>query len=165
MIDKWVLVDYIKSQSFKQNKIQITPIKLQKSLYFLYAMWAGFANQKNGEVQVPQSDVELFDADFTAWAFGPVDVEVYEDFKVLQKVNNTQHRALLKKQATTLQLDFIEQTLPRILNTSDFGLVDLSHRDKCWVNHFTPAKDGKPSIGLRIPNQSIIDEYTNKFGQ
>lgn len=165
MIDKWVLVDYIKTQSLKQKQTEVTAIKIQKSLYFLYAMWAGYSHQTKGEVQFPESERELFEPNFIAWAYGAVDIEVYEAFKLNPKVTNTQSKEMLKKQATPAQLSFIQSTLPRILNTSDFGLVDLNHRDNCWKNNYVPNPNEKGYISHPIPKEQIIAEYTMNFGK
>ena len=63
---------------------EISPVKLQKGLYFLFAFYI------NTYAIKPQQDVVetefnfpkyLFEADFEAWTYGPVIRDVYLKFK------------------------------------------------------------------------------------
>ena len=51
------------------ENVTLTPLKLQKIIYFIYAY--GLANKKK----------KLFNACFYAWRYGPVSEVVYQEFK------------------------------------------------------------------------------------
>lgn len=160
MTDKGTLVEHIKNEYFRRYNKTISPIKLQKSLYFLYAYWAGFANKKGGEVEFNLEDIHLFEADFEAWAFGPVDKEVHEHFKKYPGLLDEHASERLKKDMLPVQFEFVEGFLPKLFATSDFGLIDLSHKDQCWKRHFHPKKEGQSPIAEKMLNSEIVYEYT-----
>ena len=61
---------------------EISPIKLQKSLYFLFAYWGQFIrnnkiNQDSVEVDYSNYDEYLFEDEIEAWTYGPVIPEVF----------------------------------------------------------------------------------------
>lgn len=56
----------------------ITPLKLQKLLYLVYAYSLKYNNGK-----------KLFDAQFSAWQYGPVCIPVYEEFSCFGGSNIT----------------------------------------------------------------------------
>ena len=59
----------------------------------------------------------------------------------------------------TVELFFADY-LDRILNTGDFSLVDLSHEDLCWKNHYDKNDFYHSS---EIPSEEIIEEYGKKI--
>lgn len=157
LIDKKELVDYIRYKYFVRYRSTISPIKIQKSLYFLFAFWGGFIQKglvRNNKVEDKiQKSKYLFDADFSAWTYGPVDSEVYRLYK------NIQQKPVNKEKAEKFIIDndpfviqFIDNYLDRIFMSSDFGLVDLSHRDSSWKLHYGKDNDS-------IPSDEIISEY------
>ena len=58
-----------------------------------------------------------------------------------------------------MKIEFIDYLLPQLFDISDFGLVDLSHQDKCWKEHYNENDERHNEI---IPKKEIIDEYYNK---
>lgn len=146
------------------NKRDISPIKLQKALYFLFAYWGqyiGKSKQKNSnsEVNFEEFSENLYAEAIQAWTYGPVLPEIY----ALQKdeslninitenyLEDTDHNLVIK--------EFIDYLLPQIFDISDFGLVDLSHQDNCWKNHYNSQEEFHNN---EIPKKEIIDEYCNK---
>ena len=71
ILDKAELVNYMITKHRNDYGDDISPIKLQKGLYFLFAFWGGQVikqkNNKNLEIEM-NFDENLFDADFVAWA-------------------------------------------------------------------------------------------------
>jgi len=68
MISATILANNILRRSFKQ-KIPVTPMKLQKLLYFIYRDYL----QQTGEILFPER--------FEVWRYGPVISSVYHEFK------------------------------------------------------------------------------------
>ena len=79
------LVNYVINQYKQKTSVNISPLKLQKSLYLLFAIWGGNAAIINEDIDKGKGTIELtdkvptllFDAKFEAWKYGPVDIEVY----------------------------------------------------------------------------------------
>ena len=162
------LACYIKkrySDSTKETKT-ITTIKLQKSLYFCFAYWAGFV--KKGKIDKtiqPDMNEVLFDEKFEAWAYGPVVPSVYFNEKNPMLFNNkAKEEAAIKKvelefKNNTLLQETIDSLLDDIFEISDFKLVSISHMDNSWKNHF---HEYEKKHNEEIPKKEIIDEYTTK---
>jgi len=124
----------------KYNK-DISPIKLQKGMYFLFASWGGKILAAHGEGLEDTEDDEtfesitpyLFDADFRAWKYGPVEHDVYIWFKHQNKEPfDPELKALCNKEYENEIVHYVKEYALRVFATSDFGLVDLSHEDECW---------------------------------
>ena len=85
LLNKEELVNYIIYKYKAEFDKEISNIKLQFCLYFLYAMWGGdkVLAVKDEEQYEPYSKFNpyLFDADFESWKFGPVDKTVWEKYK------------------------------------------------------------------------------------
>lgn len=156
---------YIEKYEGNKNHRDISPIKLQKSLYFLFAYWGQYiklAKQNTNSVEfvnVQEFSENLFKDDIEAWTYGPVIPRIYhlqkDGFTFLKVpdnyLENDEHDLAIK--------EFIDYLLPQLFDISDFGLVDLSHQDDCWKNHYDENEEQHNQI---IPKLEIIDEYCNK---
>lgn len=162
ILNKMDLTKYITSKHMSEFGTDISPIKLHKSLYFLYAYWGSkieLSKIKSNddisemvEMDFSNYDEQLFDADFEAWAYGPVDREVYLWCKENSINTSLKYCINIKKEI----LDYIDDLLIKIFNTSDFGLVDLCHEDNCWKSVYNRSFKNK------INSKSIIEEYMYK---
>lgn len=165
-LDKNNLVEYIIGKHEEIKKRKISPIKLQKTLYLLYAMWSGNANNINKHIQKENNEVEvnselkvdLFTPEFEAWMYGPVDREVYHKFK------NNQYKPsndlLIKdNEYSSTVVSFVDDILEQTFDISDFVLVDITHEDKCWKKIY--LKD--PQGNTKIPKNDIIIEYSKRL--
>lgn len=151
------LASYIKAKFYSKYKREISPLKLQKSLYFCFAYWGGFIRKgKNShemsEIDVNDYDEILFDDTIEAWVYGPVIRNVYMKQKEIQKDFNSPFEDEFIKQ-------FIDGILDEILSISDFSLVEESHKDDCWKNNFDFNEQMHSN---EIPKEEIINEYTFK---
>lgn len=162
------LVCYIKEKysEFTNNTKEITPIKLQKSLYFCFAYWAGFVGKGKIDGSIDENTNSFLFADkFQAWAYGPVVPDVYfdENNKLLFKLKSQIEKSSNKVKQILANDDILKETLDSILEDvfeiSDFKLVSLSHMDNSWQNHFNES-DLKHHE--EIPHLEIINEYTAK---
>lgn len=165
LLEKQNLVNYMITKYKKEhNGERITPITLQKGLYFLYAFWGGKIraqtfSSKNDEVKEMTEmsfnyEEDLFDAKFEAWTYGPVDREIYVWFKTLsdKEFDSINVDNLIGLEHYDVK-KYIDDLLERIFNTSDFGLVDLSHEDRCWSTVYNPTHKNE------MNNDMIKDEY------
>lgn len=159
IINKKELVEYIKYSFLEYKGHTITPIKLQKTLYFLYAFWAKYVllakNGQKTENDFQDQDEQLFEANFYAWAYGPVDDEVYRSFKSTPEIDHSKVDMFVKNTAVEVK-EFVDSFAIKLFNTSDFGLVDLSHRDECWIKHY------RSGVSSKIEGKEIREEYGAK---
>lgn len=151
------LASYIKAKFYDKYKREISPLKLQKSLYFCFAYWGGFIrkgknSQKMSEIDVSEYDEFLFDDTIEAWVYGPVVRSVYMKQKEIQKEFNSPFKDEFIKQ-------YIDGILDEILPISDFSLVEESHKDNCWKNNFDFNEQMHSN---EIPKEEIINEYACK---
>ncbi|RIY31157.1 hypothetical protein CKF54_07370 [Psittacicella hinzii] len=169
MIKKYVFDDVdILATYLYSLKREISPIQLQKALYFLYAFYVGMY-YKNEEISELEGDItypnELFEANFEAWMYGPVIRSVYnhrrEGSKFYQdnldsKVYKDFIENLLKEPYGEEVLKFVDGLFAEISSRSDFSLVERSHQDYSW-------KDAFATNEKLMPRESIIDEYVKGF--
>lgn len=143
------------------NKREISPIKLQKSLYFLFAYWGQYIkknkeNQDSVEVDYSNYSEFLFNDRIEAWTYGPVlpDVFIAEKSGLLEieKENNYLEDDAIKK-------EFVDNLLYQLFEIDDFGLVRLSHEDECWKRNYIETDE---KHNREIPKEEIIDEYFTK---
>lgn len=146
---------------------RLSPLKLQKGLYFLYAyysaMYGSTLDDEEAEItyDLPR---ELFPAEFEAWNYGPVIRSVYIERKAGEEKYQEMARKFDSNQFFNSDSkkevqSFIDDLFAQINRTSDFSLVDKCHEDKAWENTFSK---GKSTI---IPNEAIINEYGIKFSK
>ena len=132
---------------------QITPLKLQKSLYFLFAYYGAFYGKfgrNNAEVETETRYPQyLFNGVFEAWKYGPVIREVYSK----NKGGNFVARDLAKDKYDPEVLQFLDELILQLNEASDFSLVERSHMDQVWKNSYIP---GNNNI---MENDDIINEY------
>ena len=146
------IIDYYK---YKFKKEEISPLKLQKALYFCFAYWGGKIKKNNSfsdetkELTFNYSEV-LFNNPIEAWVYGPVVPEVYHE-KNLEK-----YRQEDPFNGEIYIQEYINNILDDVLSTNDFKLVEVSHQDKCWKKNF---KSNSKHHNHVIPTEEIISEY------
>lgn len=149
---------YIKCKYYDKYKKEITPIKLQKSLYFCFAYWAGFVLKSKGSEEEINQDVYLFDATFKAWTYGPVIPEIYHEQQEGTLVEIITEKQIFKD--NDILKETINSLLDDIFEISDFKLVNLTHADNCWINNFdVDAKKHDKKISC----EEIIKEYAHRY--
>lgn len=162
ILEKQELVNYlITKHKEKYPKTSISSIKLQKGLYFLYAFWGGkmrsarlFDDFEEMMVEMELSyDEDLFNATFEAWAYGPVDKEVYIWFTNLSKDDYEKIYCPILH-VDEIIIGYIDDLIHKILNTNDFTLIDIAQEDECWKQVYDSTKKNK------IDNDAIKKEYS-----
>lgn len=141
---------------------KISPLRLQKTLYFLFAYYGASYGSMSESKEYKESQNEmmnlppyLFNAEFEAWQYGPVLREVYFGHKYNNFVEECKFDpSNIEIQDETMRVEVIEYLKELIRNTSevsDFGLVERSHEDDEW--------NAKISIQGTMDNDNIIEEY------
>lgn len=146
----------------KEEIQDISPLRLQKTLYFLYAYYgASYGNMSNSKEFEFTTDDKfnlpkyLFEGKFEAWQYGPVIREVYTNNKHNNVYNDMEFNIddlngtdeTMKKEIT----EYLREIIRSTYKVSDFGLVERTHEDKAW-------KD-KIDIQGEMDSQAIINEY------
>lgn len=156
IVDAKSLACYIKN--YYKEKIsdkEISPIKLQKALYFCFAYWGGFVRKnKMGPSELAMNYKEwLFENKIEAWVYGPVVPDVYH----AKDLDNYFVPDLFEDNFIQ---EFIDGILNDVLNSNDFKLVEVSHQDKCWKRNFKP---NAKFHNCEIPFEEIITEYAKNY--
>jgi len=127
-MDKFQLANYIVSKYPEE----VTPMKLQKLMYYCY-VWQLVANDKK------------FEASFEAWPYGPVEPQVYEDYK---EFGRNPIKAASSVSINEPLIDFILDSY------SVFSAVELSkttHMEEPWKKF--------KNTNQVIPDEVLVDYY------
>lgn len=155
------LMHYVVYKYDKLYKKKISSIKLQKTLYFLYAFWCGTVNNGNYK---SEKDIDyrpfLFNDKFQAWIYGPVLPNIFKLFTNSKFVIDND--CVKKVEEFPEVVEYVDDIIVDIFKVSDFRLVDMSHQDKCWINNFKDNEDYHNNI---IPEEEIVDEYSKRLLQ
>lgn len=144
-------------------------IKIQKTLYFLFAFYGATYGELSGDGNVAELESVnytkfLFKPNFEAWKYGPVDIDVYTAYR------NDQYEAVgltedkLNEKLTPSEkrnvLQFIDSIIQQTDEVDDFTLIDRTREDDAWHNSFE-EKDGE--MHRKMNPQVIVDEYAQKY--
>lgn len=149
--NKETVANWFIQQSHKNDMI-ITPKKLQKLLYYAYAWGLVFLNETSDDLRN-----KLFDGSFEAWVHGPVDSEVYQEYKIYG------YQSIDKNITDKIVIN--DETADNILNQvwKIYGqykadeLEALTHQELPWVN----ARKGLDP--LTATNKAIDDDVMFNF--
>lgn len=139
-----------------------TPLKVQKSLYFLWAFYSATYGNINydensefsleGQTRYPSN---LFDAQFEAWEYGPVINHVFSEY---HKTNGFEGYSDINKSDLDSNkkevLGFVDDLLSQINDVNDFGLVNRSHQDEAWKKAYHQGEKH-----CKIDNDEIKRDY------
>ncbi|MGB7415200.1 MAG: type II toxin-antitoxin system antitoxin SocA domain-containing protein [Thermosynechococcaceae cyanobacterium] len=119
-MDILALSNYIIRQFSQQSPDGITPMKLQKLLYYI-KVWTTVAGQK----LVPEN--------FEHWDYGPVNREVYEFYKEYGKsvIDPNQSENVYINETEKTLVDFIVENY---VEFDAFTLSAMTHSEKPWRN-------------------------------
>lgn len=125
---------------------ELSAVKLHKTLYFLYAFYAGIVTDTN----LPQY---LFPGHFEAWQNGPVMPAVYDTIKANPNAYVPNDYAFNDTAVDNETKQFIDSLSKQVLALSDFTLVNRSREDFAWQDAI--------AIGKATPMtaESIATEY------
>lgn len=146
------------AKHLKWKSANITPLRLQKSLYFLFAFYGASYGKINNEDGIAEDSYPkyLFEGKFEAWQYGPVDRDIYSKNKKGELVA-TEWEPKTEKDRNVLLL--IDEVLEAVNQLGDFELVERSHQDLAWQKARTPLED-KPQL---MNNDLIIEDYVTEI--
>lgn len=135
-------------------KAEISPVKLHKSLYFLFAYFGATYQEQQGFEGTNIKTKYLYPATIEAWKFGPVIREVYD-----KQTYNEEEIEIAKEEISKHEevKKFIDEIFKQIDACSDFTLVDRSHIDKSWKNAYSPTEINNIEYDVLI--QEYVDNY------
>lgn len=144
---------------------EISGIKLQKSLYFLFAYWGAFVRKSNCDNSVEEKlslPEYLFEDKIEAWTYGPVVPNVYRNIEAIKEFSDESELDKIRQRLSRDEsiFAFINDLLKDIFEISDFKLVDMSHQDKCWKDNYVETDERHART---IDKESIINEYFSKI--
>lgn len=152
------LAAYIQKKYLEKKQKEISPIKLQKALYFLFAYWGGTVRKSKIYPSLVEEDFSkyseyLFEEDIEAWVYGPVVPVVYHEENITSFYNENlfENKEIIK--------EFVDGLLDELFESNDFALVEISHKDNAWKNNFSYNEGYHNRI---IPKEDIIAEYATK---
>lgn len=153
----------------QEKKENVGQLRLQKTLYLLYAYYGATygqlliqdeSNQDESKSEIEYDyPKELFSAEFEAWRYGPVIHDVYVNDK-----NNKYADVDELKEFTPSNpfeedvLLFLDDLIEQINDMSDFTLVDRTHQDNAWIKAY-----GDGGYRLKMNNNTIIQEYVDDY--
>lgn len=143
------LISYLYHRFPEQTPL--SPLKLQKMLYFLFAYYGAAMVDTDMSSTLPKY---LFMENFEAWKYGPVIKEVYQKNKEGYYSNI---QSFDSSEINDELLSFIDEMFVQINEISDFSLVQRSHLDKAWKEKFDKEDDYH---GNQMSKDQIIEEYS-----
>ena len=116
----------------KENN-PVTNLKLQKVLFFLQGYYLSTFKQR------------LINGEFAKWQYGPVEEDVYREFKSLGSYPLTSPSiklteidgkiSVLKEQVPDVIKDELEEKIKKIIDQKAWYLVELTHAHKSWNDY------------------------------
>lgn len=127
----------------KDNYFSLTPLKLQKLLYYSQGFSYVWYNQP------------IFKDEFEAWQYGPVNREIYNKYK---KYGQNRIPSYEGEVADSLleEIDVLESVWDNLKRYSAFDLVKMTHKEEPWI------KANRES-NVYIDNESIRDYFKRAY--
>lgn len=140
-------------------------LKIQKTLYLLFAFYGATYGKLSNDESNPELDSTnykpfLFEPNFKAWKYGPVDYDVYinfkkEKYKELKSIENKLNEELTLSEKSNI-IKFIDNIINQTDEIDDYTLMDRTREDKVWSDSYkNKEKNMNPYL--------IVDEYYSKY--
>lgn len=101
----------------------ITNLQLQKVMYF--TLQKILKNKTFDENTIEQ----LYDSPFLVWRYGPVEKDIYEEYKVYGS------DPITVAGSDTTELEGLNSEILTLLQRDPFDLVEASHQERFWQQH------------------------------
>lgn len=141
-------------------------LKVQKTLYLLFAFYGATYgklsnDESNSELGSTNYRPFLFEPNFKAWKYGPVDYDVYinfkkeEKYKELKSIENKLNEDLTEVEKRNI-ITFINNIINQTDEIDDYTLMDRTREDKVWSDSYNnKEKNMNPNL--------IINEYNSRY--
>lgn len=133
----------------------ISNVRLQKTLYFMFALYGATYGQTDEIERVDAYPTRLFPASYSAWEFGPVEERLHN---LVRKNQLMPRQWAPAKTADNPIYDFINDVYEMTNRMSDFELIERSLRDQAWKD----ARESQQGVEAPRPvldNKQLINEY------
>lgn len=156
----------------KRGRDYLSPIRLQKALYFLFAYYGAtygsIPNSESEDNRMSEVDNDSYpkylfneyngeEIQFEAWQYGPVIRQIYADNKEKMFENISFDEEKYKNiNIINDVILFVNDIMEELDSMSDFSLVDRSHQDLAWRSKFNIDDPYKSDI---IDKDELIAEY------
>lgn len=134
---------YLIYLSYGENCYSLTPLKLQKILYYVQ----GWSYVWDGK--------PMFNEEFEAWQYGPVNREVYNQFKQYKRKEIPVSEGRRPLRSTSDELDTIQSVWVEYGPESAAELVSMTHAEKPWIDAY--------EAGTSISNQAIKEYFLSNY--
>ncbi len=124
----------------KLGKNNVSELMMHKVLYFQYGL---FYNKFNRELITPN---------FTAWEYGPTEIE----YRKLAKGKEFDKKHFIAK-LNHEEYDYLVEITRQLLSYPPRFLVDVSHNTDAWYDNY--EHNGNKSS--TIPNDEIVESFKN----
>lgn len=161
--DKYFLVKLLYRLLEKPSKV-----KIQKTLYLLFAFYGATYgrlqddNKGDNDFSEQNYPENLFSANFEAWKYGPVEIDVYKHLENVSYLEMDLTDDAIDNFFNTIELKnvklFIENIVNQVNNIDDFTLIYRVREDSSWSNVYSPD-----ASHLSMDNSSIVNEYIEKY--
>ncbi|MDE5767033.1 MAG: SocA family protein [Malacoplasma sp.] len=143
--NKTIFTSAFSGEELEYEKNELSELFIHKMLYFAYGYFYAKFNK------------ELFaDANFQAWKYGPVEIDVREKFKNNKKISGIKKFNI---EINEKEEQFLKRIIKNLLNFSTWKIVDLSHFTAPWKNNFKADSPWE-----EIPNDEIKKYFIkNKY--
>lgn len=152
------IIWFVNNQTFNRS---LTPLKLQKILYYVQA---NHLAQSNG--------IPLFTDPIEMWQYGPVVPSVYHEFKDfgINHISTTRSMVIFNENGFDI-LDFqpelvdeatqaeVSRVVNHLIDLDPFVLVEKTHREHMWFNHQSSILSG--TRGLIYDNSELTAYFQN----
>ena len=153
IFDARELAAYISKKYIEKFNKNVSPVRIQKTLYFCFAYWGGFVRrgkQNNSDISVENLSEYLFANKIEAWVYGPVIPDVYFESNIDKYYNSNM---FVGKE---MEKELIDNVIEDTFEINDFRLVDISHKDNAWISKFHYDEQFHNN---EIKKEDIISEY------
>lgn len=160
------IVEYTNQTLKKSN---LTPIKLQKIMYYVYVHC------------LVKHDIKLFDQPIEKWKFGPVISNVYHNFKVygtshidatvagyefIDEPNGAFSFQVIPFDSSIIESDTvianeIKSTVDNLIGRAPFDLVEQTHDELPWKRYESQILGG--AKGLVYTDQEIKEFFSGRL--
>lgn len=113
---------YLVHLSYGDDYYSLTPLKLQKILYYAQG-WS-----------YVWDNVSLFNDEFEAWQYGPVNRDVYDQFKKYKGNEISENEGLIPENAEEYELETLRIVWERYGKKTASALVEKTHEEAPWLN-------------------------------
>ena len=120
MIDIMDAAHYLVYLSYHEKRGSLTPLKLQKLLYLAQG-WSYVWDNK-----------PLFQSEFEAWQYGPVNVEIYNYFKSYGRAEIPEHEGWVCQFGDMDSKETLDAIWEKYCSHSAFELVEITHKQEPW---------------------------------